>query len=195
MAEPARDQSTEERILDAGRACFSRFGFRKTVMEDIAREADLSRGSLYRYFPDKEALYRAVSERETRRFLAAAVARTSRLRSLECKIERVALAAMEFLRENPMNAAMAETDPEAFAAAVTTNAQGLLALSVEAIAPMVSDAAATGEVRPGVDPRRAAEWIVRAVVSLVSTPSVTFDRDDPAALGAFLREFLVRGLR
>lgn len=195
MDESAPDVSTEERILDAAHACFSRFGVRKTVMEDIAREAELSRGSLYRYFPDRDALHRAVSERETRRFLDDVVARTSRLRSLESKIERVALAAMEYLHEHPMNAAMAETDPETFAVAMTTGAQRLLTLSIEAIVPMVEEAAAAGEVRARVDPRRAAEWIVRMVFSLISTPSVTFDRDDPAALRGFLREFLVRGLR
>ncbi|MCC7077223.1 MAG: TetR/AcrR family transcriptional regulator [Acidimicrobiia bacterium] len=193
-AAPDKVTDTEERILTAARTCFSRFGLRKTAMEDIAREADLSRGTLYRYFPDKDALHRAVSESETRRFLDGITSGTARLRSFEAKIEHVALAAMEFLNANPLNAAMASTDPEAFAAAITTRGHDLVVLSVEAIAPIVEEAMHTGELRSGLDPARAAEWIVRMVFSLISTPSATFDRDDPREIRRFLRDFLVPGL-
>ncbi|MFN8036435.1 MAG: TetR/AcrR family transcriptional regulator [Acidimicrobiia bacterium] len=186
---------TEERILDAARTCFSRFGLRKTAMEDIAREAGLSRGTLYRYFPDKESLYSAVSERETRLFLEEIAQRTAGLDSLEEKFIRVLLAAVGFLRENPINAAMAATDPEAFAAAISTNGRELLELAVEAITPMVREAMEKGEVRPDLDPAQAAEWIVRVELSLISTPSVTFDRDDPAELRRFLLGFLLPSLK
>lgn len=194
QAAPSTTAATEQRILDAARTCFSRFGLQKTVMEDIAREADLSRGSLYRYFPDKESLYRAVSARETKYFIDDIARRTARARSLETKIERVLMAAVEFLYDNPMNAAMAATDPEAFAATLSTNGRDLLALAVEAIIPMVQEAIEAGEVRADVDPPRAAEWIVRMALSLISTPSVTFDRDDPAELRRFLSDFLLPGL-
>lgn len=186
---------TEERILDAARTCFSRFGLRKTAMEDIAREAELSRGTVYRYFPDKESLYRAVSQSETLRFLEEITQASSRLRSFESRIESVALAAMEFLNANPMNAAMAATDPEAFAAAISTNGRDLLALSIQAITPMVEEAIEAGELRRDLDPSRASEWIVRMVFSLISTPSVTFDREDASQIRRFLRDFLVPGLR
>lgn len=185
---------TEERILDAARTCFSRFGLRKTAMEDIAREAGLSRGTLYRYFSDKDALYGAVNERETRLFLEEVVERASGLDSLEEKIIRVLMAAVGFLRENPMNAAMAATDPEAFAAAISTNGRELLELAVGAVTPMVREAMEKGEVRSDLDPARAAEWIVRVELSLISTPSVTFDRDDPDELRKFLLGFLLPGL-
>lgn len=185
---------TEERILDGARTCFSRFGLRKTAMEDIAREAGLSRGTLYRYFPDKEALYGAVSERETRLFLEEVAERTSGHDSLEEKIIRLLFAAIEFLRENPMNAAVAATDPEAFAAAISTNGRELLELAVEAVTPMVREAMAEGELRSDLDPAQAAEWIVRVELSLISTPSVTFDRDNPAELRKFLLGFLLPGL-
>ena len=52
--------SQADRIIEAAHTCFSRFGFNKTSMEDIAREAGLSRRSVYRHFPDKPALFREV---------------------------------------------------------------------------------------------------------------------------------------
>lgn len=43
-------------ILEAAYACFARQGFHATSMQEIADEAGLSAGALYRYFDGKEAL-------------------------------------------------------------------------------------------------------------------------------------------
>lgn len=185
---------TEERIIDAARHCFSRFGVQKTVMEDIAREADLSRGTLYRYFQDKDRLFAVVSRRETQRFLDEVLDGTSRLKTLDAKIARMATGAIEYLSADSLNAAMIASDPEAFAAAISTGGRELLSLAIDTVKPMVEDAAASGEVRADLDAAQAAEWIVRMVLSLISTPSVTFDRDDPASVREFLHRYLLPGL-
>ena len=64
-----------------------------------------------------------------------------------------------------------------------------------AIIPLIARARDSGEIRSDIDVRRAAEWMTRVVFSLVATPSVTFDQDDPAQTSAFVREFLLPGLR
>ncbi len=48
-------------ITDAARKVFSNKGFTKTTMEDIAREAELSPGTLYLYFKNKDELYASLS--------------------------------------------------------------------------------------------------------------------------------------
>ena len=48
-------------ILNAAFAQFGRYGFRKTSMDDIAREADISRASIYSYFENKEEILRELS--------------------------------------------------------------------------------------------------------------------------------------
>lgn len=48
-------------ITDAARKVFSGKGFTKTTMEDIAREAELSPGTLYLYFKNKDELYASLS--------------------------------------------------------------------------------------------------------------------------------------
>jgi len=54
---PAADPDTRRReILGAAHRCFAGSGFRDTTMQDIADEAGLSVGALYRYFPGKDAL-------------------------------------------------------------------------------------------------------------------------------------------
>jgi AcrR family transcriptional regulator len=46
-------------ILDAARTVFARQGYSSTVVEDIARQADIAKGTLYLYFPSKEQIYMA----------------------------------------------------------------------------------------------------------------------------------------
>jgi AcrR family transcriptional regulator len=50
---------TESAIVAACARILSRHGYRKLSMEDVAREAGLTRRTLYAYFADKEALVRA----------------------------------------------------------------------------------------------------------------------------------------
>ena len=47
----------KEAILDAAREAFFGYGFQATTMDQIAEAAELSKGSLYLYFPTKEELY------------------------------------------------------------------------------------------------------------------------------------------
>lgn len=59
------------RILEASRNCFVRSGFRGASMHDICREADMSPGALYRYFPSKEAIIEAIAENDRQGDLAS----------------------------------------------------------------------------------------------------------------------------
>jgi AcrR family transcriptional regulator len=62
----AEDSSTERRklILDAAERSFTRTGFHRTTMQDVAVEAGMSPGNLYRYFPSKDALVAGLCERD-----------------------------------------------------------------------------------------------------------------------------------
>jgi AcrR family transcriptional regulator len=57
---PATDPRREA-ILAAAYAQFTRYGYRRTSMEDIARELGLSRASLYREFANKEEIFRTLA--------------------------------------------------------------------------------------------------------------------------------------
>ena len=56
----ARDAARRAEIVEAAKACFLRYGYGKTSLDDIAREAKLSRPLLYRKFANKEAIFSAV---------------------------------------------------------------------------------------------------------------------------------------
>ena len=47
-------------IVAAALACFAERGFAATRLEDVARRAGVTKGTLYLYFPNKEELFKAV---------------------------------------------------------------------------------------------------------------------------------------
>ncbi|MFO7304256.1 MAG: TetR/AcrR family transcriptional regulator [Gammaproteobacteria bacterium] len=53
-----------ERILEAARLCFLKRGFHGASIADIAHEAGMSPGLIYRYFPSKQAIIKAIIERQ-----------------------------------------------------------------------------------------------------------------------------------
>jgi AcrR family transcriptional regulator len=54
MQATAAKPDTGEAILDAMDALMARYGYRKTTMDDLAREAGISKRTIYLYFPSKE---------------------------------------------------------------------------------------------------------------------------------------------
>lgn len=74
--EPARaPDPRRRRLLEAALATFTRYGFRKASMEEVARAAGVSRQGLYLHFPTKEELFRATIQHAVETGLAAASAR------------------------------------------------------------------------------------------------------------------------
>jgi TetR/AcrR family transcriptional regulator, repressor for uid operon len=55
-----------EKIVHAAIIAFSKYGYDRTRMDDIADTAKLSKGTLYLYFKSKEELFYAISENNIR---------------------------------------------------------------------------------------------------------------------------------
>ncbi|MFZ5979951.1 MAG: TetR/AcrR family transcriptional regulator [Candidatus Zixiibacteriota bacterium] len=52
-------------ILAAGQTLFSKFGYRKTSVDDIARNANVAKGTIYKYYESKEDIFAAVIQQES----------------------------------------------------------------------------------------------------------------------------------
>ncbi|MBU3731209.1 MAG: TetR/AcrR family transcriptional regulator [Beijerinckiaceae bacterium] len=57
-------EDRRHQILDAAGTCFARSGFHQTTMQDVAAEAGMSPGNIYRYFASKDALIAGMTERD-----------------------------------------------------------------------------------------------------------------------------------
>jgi AcrR family transcriptional regulator len=89
-----------EKILTAAARLFAAHHFHEARMEDIAELAEVGKGTLYRYFKDKEELYMALLAR-------AACQMTERLRVVDeapgprAKLEAVVSAILDYFDEHP----------------------------------------------------------------------------------------------
>lgn len=62
------NEARKQRILDTAADLFIQYGYDKTTVSDIAREAGVSKGVIYLHFDSKDALLEALFLRETQRY-------------------------------------------------------------------------------------------------------------------------------
>ncbi len=87
-------------ILSAARDLFLRKGYHETTLEEIARQADFGKGTIYNYFESKEELFRSMIDQsigEVGELVQAAVARPG---TLEEKLGGYAKALIRYANTN-----------------------------------------------------------------------------------------------
>jgi Transcriptional regulator len=101
------------RVLAAASALFARWGYDKTSVEDIAREAGISKGAVYLEFPGKEELFRAVLYHEFARYTGDWI-RRFRSDTGEWSISGMVRHSLEAIRANPLIRALMTRDRRVF---------------------------------------------------------------------------------
>ena len=192
----AHEQRVRRQILRAARDCFVRFGITHTSMLEVARAAGVSRGTVYRYFEDREALVREFADWQNRRFRREADEHLARFERIEEKLAEFAVFMLEYMERGgapPEHAIRVNTEIHSL---YTVEPSGSMFVGlIEWLRGMLATARERGQVRPDLDIGLAAEWVARIYVSLASIPGVGFDVGKPEELREFVRSFVVRGLR
>jgi AcrR family transcriptional regulator len=190
MTTPTTVTDTRELIVESAFACMRKQGLNKMTIVDIAREADVSRSTVYEYFRDKSEIVEACAEHSSQKFYREMAKAMGKGDSLEDKLTRAALfvtKARRFIEPEKY------FDAEEVSLLLTKNAAVLLAECTEFLAPYLAAAKLTGEVRKELDVVAAGEWFARMLFSLFSTPSATLDMDDEKVVTEFVRAHAVRG--
>jgi AcrR family transcriptional regulator len=144
------------RILTAARQRFADFGYRRTGIAEIARDAGIAPGTVYRYFENKEEVFRAVMRDGLARWLAMA---RRVLRAPGTAVERLARlgqASLEFTRDDVLTHSVYRRDGEIIFAPLLEELHGeLVRENVAMMAGVIRDGIRDGTFRD-VDPERAA---------------------------------------
>jgi AcrR family transcriptional regulator len=188
----ATETDTRDAIISAAFACFRTRGLAKTTIVDIARAADVSRSTFYEYFRDKETIVEACAEAASQRFyrnMAKAIDRHGGS-TLEGRLVQAAVFVAQARRVVEPEAYFDEAEVNLM---MTKNAATLLGECADFLAPYVSAARLTGEVRSDLDVPSATEWFARILFSLFTTPSPTVDMRDDDAVADFVRAYVVNG--
>jgi AcrR family transcriptional regulator len=179
--------------LEATERCLRRYGIRRTTVIEIAREAGLSRASLYKHFADKASLVVAALVRTDEAFWADAHARISGVEGIAAQVAEAVRMSKEHQAGGLLLRLRAE-EPDAFAGTVGTGLREMMPGMAVFWHSYLEEARSRGEVRSDLDIARAGEWVMRIVLSLITIPSNAIDLDDPANTRRFVDEFLVSGL-
>jgi TetR/AcrR family transcriptional regulator, transcriptional repressor of aconitase len=183
-------------ILGAAAQLFARKGISGATMAEIANEADLSAGAIYRYFKSKEDLVRAVfddaSVRNHHLFHGAADTATSPMHALELVGRKVwvELDDRDALICDIQMTLAAEHDPDDFAGDLHKTRSEVRQLLLE----MVRQAQAAGEIEPSVNAEHLTiilQACTAGIQMLKLAPDDEFDLE--ATFNLFVR--MVRGLR
>ena len=185
VTEPG-ERTIEQRLLDAALEAATIHGIAKLSMGDVARRADLSRQTLYRYFPSKAALVAAVVADETSKLIeqvtGAAITQGDARSSLEAGL----LAALRAARDHPLLDRLVRTEPETLLPLLVAEGSPAMTQLRAVVELLVGDRAPEVATDP-VALRRFADVVTRLLVSYaVSAPD-----DPPEVVAHHLAQLLV----
>lgn len=98
---PLQDPEKRHAILDAAFKVFSKKGFRHADIEEIAEIAGVGKGTIYRYFGNKEAFFRATAESGMKRLEEHIFAALDGIDDPLEIIRRAAISYAEFFQRHP----------------------------------------------------------------------------------------------
>ncbi|MBW9119387.1 TetR/AcrR family transcriptional regulator [Microbacterium trichothecenolyticum] len=184
---------TETAILDAALAEVLAHGIRRTTASDIARRCGIARQTLYRYWPDAQAVFAALITRE----LVAALPGEARDSADLDELVALLVETADRVRRLPLVDRLRDTDPELFARYILDR----LGTSQRAIHAETARRVAAGQragfVRAGDPPQLAAMVLLIAQSAVQSAPLVAEWLPEPswrAELAHALRGYLAPAL-
>lgn len=182
--------SPAERIIAATLRCISRWGVGKTSLDDVAREAGVSRATVYRLFPGgRDGLFEAVARHEIARFFAAVGTRLAAADDLEeLLVAGMAEAGRRILDHEALQYLLAHEPELVVPKLAFRELDALLRTAAAFAAPYLE------RWLPADDARRAAEWVTRLVLSYASTPAGDVSIGEEASVRSLVRAFVLPGL-
>lgn len=178
-----------EQILAAAEAVILRYGIPKTTMDDIGKEAGVSRPTVYRYFGDREALVGALIERRSRMLF-------ERARTFILSHETFAEQLVEGLvylvdhgRKDPIVRILVSPEHMGMTRPIVGGSNLATNLTAEMWEPIFRRAMERGEIRRDLDIAAVAEWL--ALVQFILVGRLDFASPQDPNHREMLRTFVL----
>ncbi|MGI8663920.1 MAG: TetR/AcrR family transcriptional regulator [Acidimicrobiales bacterium] len=179
-----------DRVLEATVACAGRVGIERITVEEVARDAGVSRATVYRWFPGgREQLIEEGVTWEVGRFLSRLARAVEHAPDLATRLELgLAFARRAFERHEVLQRLLA-TEP----GGLLPQLQATVPLALAVLRDYVADLLRGERLRPGVDLDEAAEFLARTFASVFTSPG-SVDLDDPGVVRDLVRGRMLAGI-
>jgi AcrR family transcriptional regulator len=184
-AEPiSSTPEVEAKVVEGALRAIARFGLAKLTIDDVAREAGISRATLYRYFPGRGAVLVAVVRSETDRLERGLDEALGETTTLAEALGAVAGFGARAFAGHPALQHLLATEPGAVLPHLCFNgADTLLTVCADRIRPHLC------RFMGPLEARRTGEWLARIVLSYGLAPPAGGEIE--AAVLGVVREFVI----
>ncbi len=178
-------ESLAERILDAAASCVLAYGIDRVTLAEIARRAGVSRPTVYRRWPDTQAILAALLTARVTRVLVDVGERGAGRTALVARMVAVA----ERLRHDDIVMSVLHNAPELAMVYIAERLGTSQQILIDALAGQLKLAQEHGSVRAG-DPRQLAAMCLLTTQSAVQSAQMVAPILDAEALAAELEHAL-----
>lgn len=179
-----------ERILDAARRELLEHGLRRTSLDQVARAAEVSRTTLFRRFPNRDALVFALAAREARGAIARVDEQIAEIEDPEDFMVTGALGVIHEITGNGLLQRLLVTDAEQILPLLTSRSGPILLMGREYIAGHLRRLRKSGATLSG-DLDVLAELLARMTLSLAVNRQSLIPLDDDEKLSRVVRGTIV----
>lgn len=183
------EDDARERLLNAAEACFDRFGFRRTTIDDVAREAKVSRSTVYRYFDGRGDLIVGAYLRESEAVFDKVNALLSRPGTFGERVVEATMRSIDAIRSGKYLPLMLSPEGAMLASNAITASMAFYESSRKTMGPFFEQAKVDGEVRDDLELDDFLEWTLRIIFSFAMIESPK--KRDRKNLRALLESYLV----
>jgi AcrR family transcriptional regulator len=178
------------RIIDATLACLARHGTIKTTVDDVARQAGVSRATVYRVFPGgRDEILAAVVDTEMARLFSALGVCLGEATDLAEALVSGIVEASTRVQTHVALAYLVEHEPEVVLGHLAFDeSDRLLTTASRFTAPFLARWMSSNEAG------RVAEWATRIVLSYAVAPSSTLDLTDLDDARHLVATFMLPGI-
>ena len=178
-------------LAEAALRCIARWGLSKTTLDDVAREARMSRATVYRALPGggKDALFLALADRELTRLMAAVGTAVDRAVDVEDALVGAVTTTAAHLEGHAAFQFLLAHEPGLVLPHLAFHELDVLLARVRAVGgPMLA------RFLPGPEAGQLAEWVARFVISYLCSPAAGVQLTDDASVRRLVTAFVLPGL-
>lgn len=166
---PARPDPAVVPFLDAACRAVERFGWSRTTMRDIAREAGVERTTVYRHVGSMGDVYRSMVAHEAHKLVEAIPAWIPAGADGPATVVEVLASAVEYCLDHPVLAKVVADEPDVVTSFLHEGVPSVIDLLADLLAPVVVAAMDAGRIARH-DPVVITQWAVRIGLSLLIAP-------------------------